>query len=62
MGGLVHDYGYKYATLLHDDGTTMGYKTRHIGTESFETFALKLNVQVFKLSCLLDFLSLGFVA
>jgi len=24
MGGLVHDYAYKYATLLKKDGTTMG--------------------------------------
>ena len=25
MGGLVHDYGYKYATLMKSDATTSGY-------------------------------------
>ena len=26
MGGLIHDYGYKYATLLKKDLTTIGPK------------------------------------
>ena len=28
MGGLIHDYGYKYGTLLRSDRTTIGDKSQ----------------------------------
>ena len=28
MGGLVHDYGYKYATLMKTDGSNIGPQTQ----------------------------------
>ena len=43
IGGLVHDYGYKYATLLHDDGTTFGYKDQAYWDRIFRDICIEVN-------------------
>ena len=43
IGGLVHDYGYKYATLLHDDGTTRGYKDQAHWDRIFRDICIEVN-------------------
>ena len=43
IGGLVHDYGYKYATLLHDDGTTMGYRNQAHWDRIFRDICIEVN-------------------
>ena len=43
MGGLVHDYGYKYATLLRDDGTTIGYKNQAHWDRIFRDICIEVN-------------------
>ena len=43
IGGLVHDYGYKYATLLHDDGTTFGYRDQAYWDRIFRDICIEVN-------------------
>ena len=43
MGGLVHDYGYKYATLLREDGTTIGYKDQAYMDRLFRDICIEVN-------------------
>ena len=43
MGGLVHDYGYKYATLLKNDGTTLGYKNQAYMDRIFRDICIEVN-------------------
>ena len=43
IGGLVHDYGYKYATLLHDDGTILGYKDQAHWDRIFRDICIEVN-------------------
>ena len=43
MGGLVHDYGYKYATLLKNDGTTIGYKNQAYMDRLFRDICIEVN-------------------
>ena len=43
MGGLVHDYGYKYATLLREDGTTIGYKNQAYMDRLFRDICIEVN-------------------
>ena len=43
MGGLVHDYGYKYATLLKNDGTTIGYKNQAYMDKLFRDICIEVN-------------------
>jgi hypothetical protein len=43
MGGLVHDYAYKYATLLKKDGTTMGTIDQKKADEIFRDINIEQN-------------------
>lgn len=43
MGGLVHDYAYKYATLLKSDGTTMGTIDQKKADEIFRDINIEQN-------------------
>ena len=43
MGGLVHDYAYKYATLLKTDGTTMGTINQKKADEIFRDINIEQN-------------------
>ena len=43
IGGLVHDYGYKYATLLKNDGTTIGYKNQAYMDRLFRDICIEVN-------------------
>ena len=43
MGGLVHDYGYKYATLRRDDGTDIGYKNQAYMDKLFRDICIEVN-------------------
>jgi len=43
LGGLVHDYGYKYATLLKKDGTTIGPKTQQWMDKTFRDINIDVN-------------------
>ena len=43
MGGLVHDYGYKYATLLKKDQTTIGYKDQKYMDKLFRDICIEVN-------------------
>ena len=43
MGGLVHDYGYKYATLMKADGTTIGYHDQKYMDGIFRDICIEVN-------------------
>ena len=43
MGGLVHDYGYKYATLMRDDGTNIGYRDQAYMDKLFRDICIEVN-------------------
>ena len=43
MGGLVHDYGYKYATLMKADGTTIGYHDQKHMDGLFRDICIEVN-------------------
>ena len=43
MGGLVHDYAYKYATLLKSDGSTMGTINQKKADEIFRDINIEQN-------------------
>jgi hypothetical protein len=43
MGGLVHDYGYKYATLMKKDGTTIGYHDQKHMDGLFRDICIEVN-------------------
>lgn len=43
MGGLVHDYGYKYATLTRKDGTNIGYKNQTFMDKMFRDICIEVN-------------------
>lgn len=43
MGGLVHDYAYKYATLYKSDGTTMGTIDQKKADEIFRDINIEQN-------------------
>ena len=43
IGGLVHDYGYKYETLLKKDGTTVGVKSQKWMDEVFRDINIEIN-------------------
>ena len=43
MGGLIHDYGYKYATLKKRDGTTLGYKDQKFMDGIFRDICIEVN-------------------
>ncbi len=43
MGGLVHDYGYKYATLMKKDGSTIGYHDQKYMDTLFRDICIEVN-------------------
>lgn len=43
MGGLIHDYGYKYATLLKKDLTTIGPKPQSYMDKLFRDICIEIN-------------------
>ena len=43
MAGLVHDYAYKYATLLKTDGTTMGTINQKRADQIFRDINISVN-------------------
>ena len=43
MGGLVHDYGYKYATLQLKDGTNIGYHDQKHMDGIFRDICIEVN-------------------
>ena len=43
MGGLVHDYGYKYATLRKADGQYIGLKTQSYMDKLFRDICIEVN-------------------
>ena len=43
MGGLVHDYGYKYATLMDGRGGNVGYKSRNEMDMLFRDISIEVN-------------------
>ena len=43
LGGLVHDYGYKYATLLKKDGTTIGVVNQQWMDKTFRDINIEVN-------------------
>ena len=43
IGGLIHDYGYKYETLLKKDGTTVGKKSQKWMDEVFRDINIEIN-------------------
>lgn len=63
MGGLIHDYGYKYGTLLKDDRTTIGCQSQKWMDKLFRDICIEQNG--FKLLNYLAYWALaiaGFVA
>ena len=63
MGGLVHDYGYKYATLMKKDGSNIGYRDQKYMDTVFRDICIEVNG--FKVLNYLAYWSLrlaGFVA
>ncbi len=63
MGGLIHDYGYKYGTLLRSDRTTIGSKSQKWMDTLFRDICIQQNG--FKLLNYLAYWALrvgGFVA
>ena len=51
IGGLIHDYGYKYETLFKKDGTTLVRNLKNGWTVYLEILILKSMDFIFKLSC-----------
>ena len=43
MGGLVHDYGYKYATLMKKDGSNIGYHDQKYMDGLFRDICIEVN-------------------
>ena len=43
MGGLVHDYGYKYATLMKKDGSNIGYRDQKYMDGLFRDICIEVN-------------------
>ena len=43
MGGLAHDYGYKYATLRKADGQYIGLKTQSYMDKLFRDICIEVN-------------------
>ena len=43
MGGLVHDYGYKYSTLMKKDGTNIGLKNQAYMDKRFRDICIEVN-------------------
>ena len=43
MGGLVHDYGYKYATLMRDDYSNIGYRDQAYMDRLFRDICIEVN-------------------
>ena len=43
IGGLVHDYGYKYETLLKKDGKTIGKKSQKWMDMTFRDINIEVN-------------------
>jgi len=43
MGGLVHDYGYKFATLMKKDGSTIGYHNQKYMDGLFRDICIEVN-------------------
>ena len=43
MGGLVHDYGYKYATLMKKDGSNIGYRDQKHMDGLFRDICIEVN-------------------
>lgn len=43
IGGLIHDYGYKYATLLKVDGKTIGNKDQKWMDQTFRDINIEIN-------------------
>ena len=43
MGGLVHDYGYKYATLMNKDGSTIGPVDQEYMDTLFRDICIEVN-------------------
>ena len=43
MGGLVHDYGYKYATLMKQDGENIGYRDQKYMDILFRDICIEVN-------------------
>ena len=43
MGGLVHDYGYKYATLMKKDGSNIGYQNQKYMDGLFRDICIEVN-------------------
>ena len=63
MGGLVHDYGYKYGTLMRSDRTVIGPQTQQWMDKLFRDICIEQNG--FKLLNYLAYWALrmaGFVA
>tara|TARA_B100001059_G_C17748999_1_gene536037 strand:- start:152 stop:745 length:594 start_codon:yes stop_codon:yes gene_type:complete len=43
VGGLVHDYGYKYGTLMREDGTNIGYTGQAYMDKLFRDICIEVN-------------------
>ena len=43
MGGLVHDYGYKFATLMKKDGSNIGYHDQKHMDGLFRDICIEVN-------------------
>jgi hypothetical protein len=43
MGGLVHDYGYKFATLMKKDGSNIGYHDQKFMDGLFRDICIEVN-------------------
>ena len=43
IGGLIHDYGYKYETLLKKDGTDIGKKSQKWMDGVFRDINIEIN-------------------
>jgi len=43
MGGLVHDYGYKFATLMKKDGSNIGYHDQKYMDGLFRDICIEVN-------------------
>ena len=43
MGGLVHDYAYKYATLMQRDGNNIGHMTQSEADKLFRDICIEVN-------------------
>ena len=43
MGGLIHDYGYKYATLMKKNQNNIGYKDQAFMDKLFRDICIEVN-------------------